>query len=113
VTVAVLEIPHRPNWWRVWQGDRPASRPIWLPDSNDRWLPIATAESWDGGTGGACNSFLYDFHHVQIAHAPGGHWRRLSVAYPIRSTVTRIRRAGPAFLAAEGAGRPLLRGRRP
>ncbi|HKD94737.1 MAG TPA: hypothetical protein VKB43_08535 [Gaiellaceae bacterium] len=113
VTVAVLEIPHRPSWWRVWRGDRPASKPIWLPESHDRWMPLATAESWDGGTGAACNSFLYDFHHVQIAHAPGGHWRRLSAAYAIKSLVTRVRRAGAAFLAAEGAGRGLMRGRRP
>lgn len=61
-------------------------------------------ESWDGGTGGACNNFLYRFWHVQVAHAAGGDWRSLSSAYAIKSPVTRIRRApgGAAFLAAEG-----------
>lgn len=108
VTVAVLEMPNRPSRWRVWLNGRPVSRPIRLPDSHHRWRPIATAESWDGGTGGACNGFLYDFHDVRIAHSPGGAWHPLSGAYPIRSFATRLRRRGSAFLAAEGAGRRLL-----
>ncbi|HEX3055633.1 MAG TPA: hypothetical protein VHP82_05775, partial [Gaiellaceae bacterium] len=73
--------------------------------SHDRWAPIATAESWDGGTSGQCNGFLYRFDTVSIAHAPGGGWRPLSSsASPISSTTTRVRRSGSkgAFLAAEG-----------
>ena len=98
-------MPNRPNHWRVWQGGRAVTRPTYLPESHDRWRPIASAESWDGGTGGACNGFLYDFHQVQIAHSPGGRWRLLSRA---SSSATRIRRRGGAFLAAEGAGLRLL-----
>jgi hypothetical protein len=65
---------------------------------------MATAESWDGGTHGACNTFLYHFRRIRIAHTPGGGWHGLSGGYPIRSSVTRVRRsrAGGAFLAAEG-----------
>jgi hypothetical protein len=105
VRVAVLEMRRRPNWWRVWLNGSAASRPIRLPGSDDRWEPIATAESWDGGTGGACNGFLYRFHHVQVAHRAGGGWRPLVGGNPIRSSPTRIRRSrmGAAFLAAEGA----------
>lgn len=110
VRVAVLEMYRRPNWWRVWLNRRPVSQPIRLPDSHNRWEPIATAESWDGGTGGACNGFLYRFHHVQIAHAIGGGWRPLVGGYPIRSSTTHIRRSrrGSAFLAAEGRAALLL-----
>jgi hypothetical protein len=102
--VAVLEMHGRPDWWRVWVNGRAVSKPIRLPDSHQRWAPIATAESWDGGTHGACNTFLYHFRRVRIAHAPGGGWRNLSGGYPIRSSVTRLRRSrgGGAFLAAEG-----------
>jgi hypothetical protein len=105
VKVAVLEMRHRADWWRVFLNGHAVSKPIRLPGSYERWMPIATAESWDGGTGGACNTFLYHFRRVRIAHAPGGGWRRLSGAYPIRSSATRVRRSrgGDAFLAAEGA----------
>jgi hypothetical protein len=102
--VAVLEMHGRSNWWRVWLNHKPVSKPIFLPQSHGRWSPIATAESWDGGTGGTCNTFLYRFRHVSIAHAPGGGWHQLSDGYPIQSAATRIRHTGgPAgFLAAEG-----------
>jgi hypothetical protein len=102
--VTVLEMPHRPNWWRVWLNRRTVSRPIHLPKSHDRWSPIATAESWDGGTGGACNTFLYRFRKISIAYAPGGRWHPLRGGYRIKSSVTKIRRrrGTAAFLAAEG-----------
>jgi hypothetical protein len=101
--VTVLEMRNRPNWWRVWLNHKPVSPPIRLPESDDRWSPIATAESWDGGSGGACNTFLYRFRHVSIAHSRGGGWHQLSGGYPIRSAVTRIAHQGSAgFFAAEG-----------
>jgi hypothetical protein len=102
--MTVLEMHGRANWWRVWVNHKPVSAPIHLPDSHGRWMPIATAESWDGGTGGACNTFIYRFRRVSIAHAPGGGWHQLTGGYPIHSAVTRIQRApGSArFLAAEG-----------
>ena len=107
--VTVLEMRSRPNWWRVWLNHRAVSPAIHLPGSHDRWNPIATAESWDGGTGGTCNTFLYRFRHVAIAHAPGGRWQQLTGGFPIRSATTRVRRVrgGAGFLAAEG--RPAFR----
>jgi len=102
---AVLEMHARPNFWRVWVNGSPASQPIYMPGSHDRWSPIATAESWDGGTSGQCNGFLYRFDSVSIAHAPGGGWQPMSgSAMAISSTTTRVRRSGSkgAFLAAEG-----------
>lgn len=102
--VGVLEMRNHPDSWRVWLNGRAVSKPIRLPQSHKRFVPIATAESWDGGTHGVCNTFLYHFRGVRIAHAPGGGWRGLSGGYPIRSSVTRVRRSrgGGAFLAAEG-----------
>jgi hypothetical protein len=102
--MTVLEMHGRADWWRVWVNHKPVSAPIHLPGSHGRWMPIATAESWDGGNGGACNTFLYRFRRVSIAHAPGGGWHQLTGGYAIHSAVTRIQRArGSArFFAAEG-----------
>jgi hypothetical protein len=103
VKVTVLEVRNRPNWWRVWLNGRAVSKPIRLPSSHERWTPIATAESWDGGTGGTCNEFLYSFHRVSVTSRPGGRWRQLVGGTPIISSVTKLRRGGSSFLAAEGA----------
>jgi len=102
--VTVLEMHSRPNWWRVWLNHKAVSPPIRLPDSHDRWSPIATAESWDGGTRGTCNTFLYRFRHVAIAQSTGGGWHLLTGGFPIRSAETRVLRArgAAAFFAAEG-----------
>ncbi|HXH95964.1 MAG TPA: hypothetical protein VNH40_02030 [Gaiellaceae bacterium] len=103
--VAVLEMKRRPNFWRIWLNDRPASQPIYMPGSHGRWAPIATAESWDGSTGdGACNSFLYRFQEVSIAQAPGGGWQKLVDGQPITGSTTRLQRTGAigSFLAAQG-----------
>ena len=103
--VAVLEMHMRPNIWRVWVNGAPISAPILLPGSHARWSPIATAESWDGGTGGSCNGFLYRFNRVSIAHAPGGGWQPLSGGDTISSPSTRLARLSSrkgSFLAAEG-----------
>jgi len=104
---AVLEMHHRPNVWRVWLNGSAVSGPITLPGSHGRWSPMATAESWDGGTGGGCNDFLYRFHRVSIAHAPGGGWRQVTTGYPIQSAATRIqRRRGSSGFLGRKAGRP-------
>ena len=104
VEVSVLEMHDRPDWWRVSLNGRLVSRPIRLPASHDRWTPIATAESWAGGRGRACNTFLYHFRRLRLAHAAGGGWHRFSGGSRIESSMTRVRRSrrGDAFLAAEG-----------
>lgn len=110
VDVAVREVPRRSNWWRIWVNGRAVSQAVHLPGSHDRWRPVATAEGWDGGTGGACNTFLYNFSRIDVEHRPGGSWHALSHGRTIRSSTTRLRRAsGDAFVAAEGsAARRLL-----
>jgi hypothetical protein len=104
--VAVLEMRARPNWWRVWVNGSPVTAPINLPGSHDRWSPIATAESWDGGSGAVCNAFLYRFQRVAIAHAPGGGWAPLAHGTPIGSGSALVKRSGgssASFIAAQGA----------
>ena len=104
VKVSVLEMHGRADYWRVWVNHKPVSQPIHLPASHDRWSPIATAEAWDGGTGGTCNAFLYRFRHVSVAHVSGGGWHPLTDGYPISGPSTRVRhsRGAATFLAAEG-----------
>jgi hypothetical protein len=102
--VTVLEMHNRPNLWRVWVNHKPVSAPIRLPESHGGLVPIATAESWDGGTGGMCNDFSYRFRRVSIARAPGGDWQQLTSGDPTQSAVTHIQQArgSAGFLAAEG-----------
>ncbi len=102
--VAVLEMGGRANWWRVWLNGSPVSSPIYMPGSHGRWAPLATAESWDGGTSGTCNGFLYRFRGVSVAQAPGGSWQQLLRGAPISTSTTRIRRSSQtgSFLAAQG-----------
>jgi len=72
--VAVLEVAGRPGAWRVWVDGAPVTDPIVLPGSSGRWRPIATAESWDGGTR-RCNGFSFRFDGVAVATQVGGRWR--------------------------------------
>jgi hypothetical protein len=101
---AVLEVGDRPNWWRVWVNGKPATDPIHMPASHGRWAPIATAESWDGGTSGPCNEFLYRFDQVTVAATPGGGWKPMTGALDITSSGTRVQRGRGkgSFVAAEG-----------
>jgi hypothetical protein len=74
--VAVLEMAKHPNWWRVWVDGNAVTKPIFLPGSNRRWRPVATAESLGGGV--LCNSYAYRFAGVSIARTPGGMWTPLN-----------------------------------
>lgn len=72
--VAVQERASQPGAWRVWLDGQRVSPPIVLPGSHGAWRPIATAETWDGGTRG-CNRYGYDFMTLAIATRPGGGWQ--------------------------------------
>jgi hypothetical protein len=72
--VAVLEMAGRPNVWRVWVDGKPVTKPLLLPGSTARWRPIATAESWNGGSR-SCNGFSFRFDGVSVATRSGGGWR--------------------------------------
>ncbi len=78
--VTILEMLHRPSWWRVWLDNHAVTSPIYLPGSHRRWSPIATAESWNAGAG-VCNGFAYRFQRVVAAGANGGDWRTFARGY--------------------------------
>ena len=71
--IAVLEMSKRPEHWRVWVDGKPVTKPIYLRSSSERWAPIATAESWNGGQV-ACNRFAFRFERVSVSHGRGGSW---------------------------------------
>ena len=98
--VAVLET-RRAGWWRVWVDGVPASEPIAMPGSHNRWRPVATGESWDGGTD-VCNSFGYRFDKLSIATRAGGGWQRLTQYRLVQAPGFRIRRSLAGFLATSG-----------
>lgn len=97
--VAVLEMSHRRNWWRVWVNGTAVGQPIHLPGSHGAWRPMATAESW-GGDSRACNVYRYRFNSVSIAAAPGGSWRSLSSSYSFHSPDYAVVRASKASFIA-------------
>lgn len=108
--VAVLEMRNRVGYWRVWVNGSPASEPVFLRGSHNRWRPVVTAESWDGGST-TCNDYLYTFSHVSIASAPGGGWTRLLAnnMAPIVATNSRVMAHRSAGFFAAGGGASALR----
>jgi hypothetical protein len=71
--VAVEESPTRANWWSVWIDGKQRTADFFLPGSHDAWKPIATSESWDGGSP-ACNAFLFRFSDVLSRTAASATW---------------------------------------
>jgi hypothetical protein len=96
--VAVLELAKRPDWWRVWLNGKPASSPIHLPGSSGRFQPIATAETWDGGTR-VCNLFSYRFDGLGVAAARGGNWQRFVQAHRFEDRGYRVTASASSFVA--------------
>ena len=101
--VAVIEMQQRPNWWRIWIDRAAVSQPIFLPASDDRWPPVVTSESWNGGDGG-CNSFAYGFSAIRVRHDS---WTLLSDAYPIRTPGYTVDWRPGTLVAAGGLRYPL------
>lgn len=99
---AVLEVSHRPSWWRIWVDGRPVSPAIHLPGSHEKWYPQAVAESWNGNAG-ACNAYAYRFSDVSLARANGGVWRPLSAMSVVQDAgyrVTPISQTPRSFVAS-------------
>jgi hypothetical protein len=87
--LTVLEMLHRPSWWRVWVDKHAVTPPIYLPGSDERWSPIATAESWNAGAA-VCNAYAYRFGHVVTAEAAGGSWRTFTRGYRFQDPGYRV-----------------------
>ena len=103
--VAVLEMSGRPNWWRVWLDGKPATDPVLLENSTNRWRPIATGESWNGGRA-VCNSFAFRFDGVGVAAATGGSWHPFAPGFKFQDRGFDVKRLS----AAPGSQRTLSGG---
>lgn len=103
--IAVLEMHGRPNYWRVWVDGAPATGPLRLAGSTGRWKPMATAESWNGGTP-VCNAFSFRFEQVGVAGALGGAWAAFTPGYRFLDRGYRVRplHPGPAFKRTPAGG---------
>jgi hypothetical protein len=101
---ALVEMMHRPSWWRVWVNSKAVSSPIHLPGSDDTWYPQAVAESWNGTTE-ACNSYSFRFSSVSLAEGAANRltWRPVERGYVFQDAgyrVTPISSSPRDFLAA-------------
>ena len=92
--VAVLEMSGRPNWWRVWLDGKPATDPVLLENSTNRWRPIATGESWNGGRA-VCNSFAFRFDGVGVAAATGGSWHPFAPGFKFQDRGLDVKQLNP------------------
>lgn len=92
--LAVIEVSGRPGVWRVWVDGRPATDPVMLQGSHKRWKPIATAETWNGGSA-TCNGFSFRFERVGVALAPGGSWRAFAPGFSFRDRGYVVRQLRP------------------
>ena len=104
---AVLEMSGKPNWWRVWLDGKPATEPVLLQNSSNRWRPIATAESWNGGQA-VCNAFAFRFDGVGVASAKGGSWTPFAPGFRFQDRGYTVKRlsASPGALRTLSGGAP-------
>jgi len=96
IRVAVSSRPSLPGWWDVRVDGTSVSELIYLPGSEQGWEPIATAETWDGGTK-LCNSFSFLFDSVRIAS--GSAWAPLKGSV-LQDPGFRVKRSASGFLAS-------------
>lgn len=93
--LVVAEVRGRPGVWRVWVDGRPATEPIALRGSHGRWKPMATAETWNGGTA-SCNRFGFRFERVATLRAAGGAWGAFEPGFRFRDRGYVVRPLRPA-----------------
>lgn len=98
--VAVLELPARPSFWRVWVDNRPVSKPLRLRGSERRLVPVATAESWrPAAAKPGCNTFAYRFGRVRVVGQRGGSWSSFHAAWTLHRSPYAVEQRGDGFLA--------------
>jgi hypothetical protein len=100
--LAVYEPPSRQNAWRVTLNGERVSPAIVLPGSHGAWRPIATSESWDGGSP-ACNRFGYDFSNLATATRYGSGWQPFTLSRAIQDPGYRVLPRVSGFAASAAA----------
>jgi hypothetical protein len=100
--IAVLEVAHHRDMWRVWVDGRRVGHAYRLPGSHGRWQGVATAENWGGGAH-ACNRYAYRFDRFRVAGSPGGSWHVASRVYRMQQGSNRLlMNAHTSFVAHAG-----------
>lgn len=91
-TFVVYERAGHRNSWSVLIDGKTASPPVGLPASHGRFQPVATAENWDGGVAGTCNSYDFNFSNLAVRTQWAGAWRLMVTRYRGGSTTVRTAR---------------------
>jgi hypothetical protein len=97
--VSILEMAHRPTFWRVWIDGRAVTKPIHLTLASRGKEAFATGESWDGGTP-VCNRLDYLFRPVTVR---GAYWHRLRSRRVFQDPGYAVVRRAPGTFSATNA----------
>lgn len=99
-TFTVRELAGRSDVWVAEIDGTRVSRPVTLPGSHDAFEPVVTAENWDGGTTGACNSYDFDFAEVSMRAEPGRTWQPFALTRLLRDPAYALAVRARGFTAA-------------
>jgi hypothetical protein len=96
--VAVVERAAQRDAWRVLLDGQRVSPILVLPGSHGSFAPVATAESWDGGTS-VCNRYAFDFTDLAVATQPGGSWAPFQLSRILRDPAYQLALRNTGFTA--------------
>jgi len=98
--VAVMELPYSPNYWVV-VTPKGVAGPFFLPNSHNRWEPVATAESW-AKCGSLCNRYSYRFQNVELGEKHGS-WKAMRNPITLHDPGWKVHKSSSsAFSASDG-----------
>ncbi len=99
-TFSVTEMTSRPNVWRVRIDGIAWGAPVALPGSHGAFAPNATAESWDGGVVGSCNSYSFAFSDLSLRLRHAGSWKAFRLSRVLRDPAYALRLRADGFSAS-------------
>ena len=96
----IYEQAAHPDTWRVVVDGVKTGDPISLPESHSRFQGIATAESWDGGTQGNCNSYAVGFSGLAVRTQFAGTWQAFDLARVLHDPAYLLTLRASGFVAS-------------
>jgi len=99
-TFVVYERAGHRNSWAVLIDGKTASPPVGLPESHGRFQPVATAENWDGGVAGTCNSYDFNFSNLAVRTQWAGAWQAFNLSRVLRDPAYLITMRASGFTAS-------------
>jgi len=99
-TFSVTEMASRRNVWRVRIDGIAWGAPVVLPGSHGTFAPNATAESWDGGVVGSCNSYSFAFSGLSLRLRDAGSWSAFGLSRVLRDPAYALRLGTNGFSAS-------------